>query len=190
MSGSPRFHRGTEYAIVGDFNSDYDQWSKTRSEKLDDSRGRVGINHVLHTINEGEGRFVSYVSKQDLCSGACPFCHYDPWLDRPETVRWSARFRGAPQTLDHILLPAALFDSLGLSYCDNSFEAFTADGKLLRDGAPFRWQMKGYGKRRFHVGEGYSDHLPVRARLVRGGFCLRPRRDSFARGTAAGNGRF
>ena len=121
-----------------------------------------------------EGRFVSYVSKQDLCMGACPKGHYDLWLDRPENGRWSARYRGAPQTLDHILLPAALFDSRGLSYCDNSFEAFTANGKLLRDGAPLRWQMKGYGKRRFHVGEGYSDHLPVRARLVRKGYACAP----------------
>jgi endonuclease/exonuclease/phosphatase family metal-dependent hydrolase len=168
------FPHGTEYAIIGDLNSDYDQWSKTRSEKLDDSRGRVGINHVLHTINEAEGRFVSYVSKQDLCMGACPQGHYDLWLDLPEQSRWSARYRGATQTLDHILLPAALFDSKGLSYCDNSFEAFTADGILLRDGAPFRWQMKGYGKRRFHAGEGYSDHLPVRARLVRNGFACVP----------------
>jgi endonuclease/exonuclease/phosphatase family metal-dependent hydrolase len=166
--------QGTEYAIVGDFNSDYDQWSRTRTEKLDDSRGRTGINHVLHTINEVEGRFVSYVSKQDLCNGSCPFCHYDPWLDRPEESRFSAKYRGAPQTLDHILLPAALFDSQGLSYCENSFEAFTANGKLLRDGAPYRWQMKGFGKRRFHAGEGYSDHLPVRARLVRKGYACVP----------------
>jgi hypothetical protein len=34
--------------------------------------------------------------------------------------------------------------------------------------------MKGYGKRRFHVGEGYSDHLPVRARLVRKGYACAP----------------
>jgi hypothetical protein len=166
--------QGTEYAIVGDLNSDYDQWSRTRSEKLDDSRGRVGINHELHTIIESEGRFASYVSKLDLCSGACPQSHYDLWLDCPEEFRFSAKYRGAPQTLDHILLPAALFDSMGLSYCDNSFEAFTANGKLLRDGAPLRWQMKGYGKRRFHVGEGYSDHLPVRARLVRKGYACAP----------------
>jgi hypothetical protein len=134
----------------------------------------VGINHMLHTINEVDGRFVSYVSKQDLCGGACPFCHYDLWLDRPEQSRWSARYRGAAQTLDHILLPAALFDSHGLSYCENSFEAFTASGKLLRNGEPYRWQMKGFGKRRFHVGEGYSDHLPVSARLVRKGYACAP----------------
>jgi endonuclease/exonuclease/phosphatase family metal-dependent hydrolase len=166
---------GTEYVIIGDFNSDYDQWDKLRTEKLDDTKGRVGINHVLGTIHGDPGRFESYVSEYDLCNGKNRGMHFDPWLEVPERNRWSLQYRGSHQTLDHVLLPATLFDTIGISYCDRSFEPFTWKGKLLRDGVPFRWQMKGYGKRRFHAGEGYADHLPVRARLVRAPFkCQEP----------------
>jgi endonuclease/exonuclease/phosphatase family metal-dependent hydrolase len=167
---SPR----TEYVIIGDLNTGYDQWNTLRTEKLDDTRGRVGLNHELGTVIGGPGGFVAYVGPGDLCAGTGGLHHYDPWSEVPEECRWSLKFRGAPQTLDHILLSQALFDSAGFSYCIGSFAPFTWGGALLRDGVPYRWQMKGYGKRRFHQGEGYSDHLPVRARLYRGPFTCAP----------------
>jgi len=38
---------------------------------------------------------------------------------------------------------------------------------LLRNNEPFGWQMSGFGKRRFHKGEGYSDHLPILSRFTK-----------------------
>jgi endonuclease/exonuclease/phosphatase family metal-dependent hydrolase len=162
-----RIPKAAEYVIMGDFNEGYDCWNTLHTEKLDDTKGRTGINHELGTIIGEPGRFAAYVMPQDFCSGTIKRGHFDPWVDVPEPKRWSLIFRGAPQTLDHILMPAAMFDSAGFSYGDKSFEPFTWNGALLRDGAPFRWQMKWSGKRRFHAGAGYSDHLPVRTVLYR-----------------------
>jgi hypothetical protein len=155
-------------------NTDFDQWSSLRTEKLDDTRGLVGLNHVLGTAVGAPGHFVSYVTVYDLCGDSRPLVHYNPWVEVPEHGRWSYRYRGASHTLDHLLFPSTLFDTTGISYCSGSFGPYTWNGKLIEGGMPFRWRMKGYGKRRFHVGEGYSDHLPVRARLVRGPYaCVR-----------------
>jgi hypothetical protein len=96
-------------------------------------------------------------------AGADSIMHYDLWLELPEEQRWSLKYHEMLRTPDHFLLPPAMFDSSGISYLDKSFEVFTWNGALLRNGEPFRWQMSRFGKRRFHQGEGYSDHFPVRA---------------------------
>ena len=162
----------TDYAVIGDLNADYDEWRKSRTEGLDDTKGKIGINHVLRTVHGTPGGFASYVNKTELCSGNhdSGAFHYDLWLELPEKERRSLSYHGIPETPDHILLPRSLFDRNGLSYGDKSFEVFTWNGRLLRNGEPFGWQMRGRGKRRFHAGEGYSDHLPLRARLVKNPF--------------------
>jgi endonuclease/exonuclease/phosphatase family metal-dependent hydrolase len=161
-----KLDKRTDYVVLGDLNSDFDEWRKSRTEKLDDTHGRIGLNHVLRTVHGAPGGFIAYVNKRDLCADTGSFL-YDPWLELPESGRLSLLYHGRAETPDHILLPRALFDNAGLSYCDNSFETFTWNGQLLRNGIPFGWQMSGHGKKRFHVGEGYSDHLPLRAKLVR-----------------------
>ncbi|MBN2035631.1 MAG: endonuclease/exonuclease/phosphatase family protein [Chitinispirillaceae bacterium] len=184
--------RNSEYVVLGDLNSDYDQWSRLRTERLDDTRGRAGINHVLGTVHGAPGSFVSYVTEHDLCSDSDFRGHYNLWLELPEKERRSYVYRGAPLTLDHMLLPASLFDTEGISYRDGSFRVFTWGGKLLRDSVPYRWQMRWYGKRRFHAGEGYSDHLPLRAMFITGPFaCERVTvPDAAAQGTKTATGGF
>ncbi len=156
----------TDYAVIGDLNSDYDEWRKFHTEKLDDTRGITGLNHVLKTIHSGPGNFLSYVTEQEM-AGADSVRHYDLWFELPENSRMSRTFRGLPETPDHILLPPSLFDSSGISYLDKSFEVFDWNGALLRNNEPLGWQMSGFGKRRFHKGEGYSDHLPILARFIK-----------------------
>jgi endonuclease/exonuclease/phosphatase family metal-dependent hydrolase len=156
---------GMPYVIIGDLNSDYDEWRTFRTRGFDDTRGLTGLNNVLGTIrSDSAGRF-SFVTKADLCRGGRAF-HFDPWLDVPPEKRMSMSFRGLPETPDHILLPRALLCGSTFTYCDSSFTAFNWNGRLLRDGEPFGWQMRGFGRRRFFTGEGYSDHLPVYLRLV------------------------
>jgi hypothetical protein len=82
----------------------------------------------------------------------------------------SETFRHQYQTPDHILLPASLFDTSGLSYADSSFRVFTWSKRLLYYGAPYRWQMRFQGKQKTHKGEGYSDHLPIMVKLCRNSF--------------------
>ncbi|MBN2188152.1 MAG: endonuclease/exonuclease/phosphatase family protein [Chitinispirillaceae bacterium] len=156
----------TDYVVMGDLNDDYDEWRKLRTEHLDDTKGRTGINHVLKTVHDESGRFVSYVTVKEMAE-AEGTCHCDLWLELPEERRISYTYQGQGKTPDHILLPRALFDNAGWSYLQGSFSVFTWEGRLLRNGEPFRWQMRGFGKRRFHAGEGYSDHLPIRAVFIK-----------------------
>jgi hypothetical protein len=119
------------------------------------------------------GHFSDYVMKRDMLDST-KFRHFDPWLDLPEEKRMSEMFKHQKNTLDHILMASGLFDSSGLSYVDSSFRPFTWNGKLLFSGAPYRWQMRFESGGKFHKGEGYSDHLPITARLRRGPFTLSP----------------
>ncbi len=65
-----------------------------------------------------------------------------------------------------MLLPHTLYDDIGISYVDNSFSIFTWHGRLMYNGTPYRWKTV-YGKEgKTHVGEGYSDHLPIMAKFV------------------------
>ena len=163
---------GTDYIIIGDLNSNYDEYATVRSNRLDDTEGETGINHILQTaeIRNGRIRVSRLFSEQEIQISRAK-THYNLWLEIPESKRMSHVYRGSNQTPDNILLPPALYDLAGISYLDNSFEVHTMDGKLLHRGVPFRWQMRwGKGKRKYHVGEGYSDHLPISARFVTGPF--------------------
>ena len=158
---------GTDYIIVGDLNSGHDEFATFHTAGFNDTKGRTGINHALKTAVPGPRPYSPY---RFVCQGemaACADCHYNPWLGIAEGERRSYVFRGANQAIDHILLPPSMFDTLGFSYMRGSFEAFTWDGRLLKDGVPYRWQMVFRGKQKYHTGNGYSDHLPVRAKFVR-----------------------
>jgi endonuclease/exonuclease/phosphatase family metal-dependent hydrolase len=155
-----------DYLVAGDFNEDYDECETFHTMGMDDTKGTTGINHVLGTVTSRPLGFVAYAQKKGLMAGK-PAALFDAWLELPEAKRLSTMFKGRPQTPDHILLPASLFDGTGISYVNNSFYAFTWNGRLLKDGAPFRWQMRYVKNARFHAGEGYSDHLPLVAKLCR-----------------------
>ncbi|MCL2182335.1 MAG: endonuclease/exonuclease/phosphatase family protein [Chitinispirillia bacterium] len=158
---------GSDYVIMGDLNSNHDEYASFHTAGFNDTRGKTGINHILKTGADGPKPSSPY---KFYCKGellTCGDCHYNPWMDLAEGERLSYVFRGANQTIDHIILPPSMFDTLGYSYLGGSFEPFTWDGELLRDNAPYRWQMVFRGKQKYHTGKGYSDHLPVRAKFVR-----------------------
>jgi endonuclease/exonuclease/phosphatase family metal-dependent hydrolase len=155
-----------DYILAGDFNENYDESETFHTAGLDDSHGETALNHVLGTMLSGPGEGVRYVRPPDFelkqSSG-----FFDPWVDVSERQRFSEMFEGRRETPDHILLPPSLFDAKGLSYVNGSFYPFTWNGRLIKDGVPYRWQMR-YGKReRIHAGEGFSDHLPIVVRIMK-----------------------
>jgi endonuclease/exonuclease/phosphatase family metal-dependent hydrolase len=158
-----------DYIIAGDFNENYNECADFRTLGLDDTHGKTGINHVLGTVRSFRGAFADYVTRSNILAEK-DMRHYDPWLDLPENRRMSEVFRHHDNTPDHILLPRSLFDSTGLSYADHSFRAFSWNGRLILDGAPYRWQMRFEDHRKFHKAEGYSDHLPVMLKIRKGPF--------------------
>ncbi|WP_456452875.1 endonuclease/exonuclease/phosphatase family protein [Hydrogenimonas sp.] len=156
-----RLPRGSDYILLGDFNSDWDEWrTLPRDRRLNDTGGLAGINHILKTIRNGKP-----VTKHSIRWGE----HYDLWLELPPQKRWSHNFYGHKNALDHILLPASMFDGKGIDYRDKSFGRFTPYYLFTDRGAIYRWQMakKRRGK---HLGRGYSDHLPIYAYFTTTGY--------------------
>jgi hypothetical protein len=80
---------------------------------------------------------------------------HSPWPSSP----WpgSYAYRGVWETIDHVLLNPALFDSSGWTY--GSFAVL--DAAILVDDNGF---PKTYNPR---TGSGYSDHLPIMVELKR-----------------------
>ncbi len=141
-----------EYIILGDLNSNYDAYL-TLKKRLDDRHGVTGINQVLHTL-----RGDHLISKAEIIRGKKGE-HFNLWQELPYKKRWSHRFYGTKSTLDHILLPATLFDGKHIDYVNHSFNVFKSAMLFTPKGYINSWQMKG-GR---HAGKGYSDHLPVYA---------------------------
>nr|AXS01287.1 endonuclease exonuclease phosphatase [uncultured bacterium] len=163
---------GLDYIVMGDFNASHDEFASFHTAGFNDTENRTGINHVLKTVAAGAG---PQSPERFICKGEladCADCHYNLWLELPEEKRMSYVYRGASETIDNMLLPPSMFDSSGYSYLDGSFEVFTWDGELLRQGVPYRWQMVFKGKEKYHTGKGYSDHLPIKASFARASVLL------------------
>jgi len=158
-----------DFVIAGDFNENFDESETFRTAGLDDTHGRTGINHVLGTMQSLPLENARYVRQSDL-SQKRVHGYFDPWNTVTEDRRFSEVFEGRHETPDHILLPASLFDEKGLSFVDSSFHSFSWNGRLIKDGAPYRWQMRYSRQGRIHVGEGFSDHLPLVVRLAKGAY--------------------
>jgi len=147
-----------EYYIAGDFNSDFDEFAKTLSQERDNTNGKTGINHVLKT-------FRGYVGEKPQISLA-PLNenkHFDPWAELTPNERWSYIFRGNKNTLDHILFPKNMTDTIGWRYVWGSFSHFLIPD-IIKDGKPYRWQYNRASG--VHYNSGYSDHLPVTAKIT------------------------
>ena len=138
-----------EYIILGDLNTNYDA-HLTLPERLNDSGGRTGLNDVLQTA---KGEDLLSVEEVIRTKGA----HYDLWQELPFSKRWSHKYYGRKSTLDHILLPASMFDGRGIDYVSGSFGVFKRSYLFTKKGYINGWQIKA-GK---HTGRGYSDHLPI-----------------------------
>lgn len=158
-----------DYVVLGDFNADYNESDVLAAGGFDDTRGKTGVNHVLRTVSTAPNRFADFIDQIELDT-AMPGSHYDLWLELDESARGSYRHRGRWTTPDHILVPRALLDTRGVSYVDNSFAPFTHSDSLIRNGSPYGWQTKYRKSGKYHVGAGYSDHLPLQMRLRRGAF--------------------
>lgn len=139
-----------DYIILGDLNSNYNEFETIRNDKrLNDTEGFTGINHILGTVSDGD-----LVTKNKLLQSENLL--YNLWLELPKEARFSENYRGGANTPDSIIIPKALFDSKNISYKNSSFGVFKKD-YFFKNGKIIRWKMK----HNHHIGEGFSDHLPV-----------------------------
>jgi endonuclease/exonuclease/phosphatase family metal-dependent hydrolase len=138
--------------VLGDLNSDYEEYIRfVRKRKLNNTNGKTGINHILGTVN-----YQTDTNRVNIH----PFELYNLWYDIPnEDRRYSYKYRGKKEALDHILVNAALLDKNGVDYIPDSFHVFEKS-YLFRGKNIYRWQMR-WKRPRKHLGRGYSDHLPL-----------------------------
>ena len=143
--------KGTEYLLLGDFNSNYDE-SVSIDAKHNDTHNITGINDVLSTWVDGK-----MVRLNTLVAGT----HCNLWMELGAGERWSHNFFGDKEAIDAMLIPSTLHDGQGWEYLPGSFAPYKPKYLFGRHGAIRRWAYK-HGR---HLGKGYSDHLPIVARL-------------------------
>ena len=150
-----RLKEDADFILAGDFNSNYNEYETFGgSSRLNDTAGITGINHILKTVKDSR-----MVSEAILTKQAENEYLYNLWLELENSGRWSYNFFGDKNSPDSIILSRSLYDDKGISYVDNSFDKFDPD-YLFKGNAIYRWQKAKGGKGK-HLGEGYSDHLPV-----------------------------
>ena len=144
-----RLPKGTDYILLGDFNSNYNEYRHMKVQH-NDTHGKTGINHILKTVVNNR-----LVHKKDMVKSIS--LHYNLWLELPSFQRWSHNFYGSKQGLDAIILPYSMFDGKGLDYLNETFHVLKPSYLFHKKGYIYRWQYK----RERHMGKGYSDHLPI-----------------------------
>ena len=150
-----RLPAGTEYLLLGDFNSDWQEY-RIMEAKHNDTGGRTGINQVLVTTRNG--RMIRY---RDLHAAPTAFRHYNLWLELPASRRWSHNFFGKKEGIDAILIPPSLADGKNWEYKRGSFGVYRPAYLFGKYGQIKRWEYR----HSRHTGHGYSDHLPIYAKL-------------------------
>lgn len=146
------------FIILGDLNSHYEEYRTfLKSRRHNDTDGITGINHILRTVDDDQNP-ATYASLQNN-SGTL----YNLWYDLPEEERWSHQYRQYKEALDHIIISPPLADGKGIEYVRGSMRRFAPE-YLFQNGKIYRWQQsRKYPKH--HLGEGYSDHLPIYAQF-------------------------
>lgn len=127
--------KGREWIVLGDFNSPL--------EVQKDDWGLAFVEVLKGAQQEGNAWI-------------------NLWYDLPLKQRYSHSYGKKRTALDHILVANTLFDGKGIEYKKNSFKTFVRPYMLEEDGTPKRWQITDRGRGK-HLGEGFSDHLPLTA---------------------------
>lgn len=157
VAANPR----ADYMILGDLNSEYNE-KVVIEPGHNDAAGRTGINDVIRAQGD----------EMAVLRGTDPLLKYNLHYDLNKATRRTAWHEGHEwSALDHMIIGPGMYDQTGLSYIDGSFQPVTQIQPRLSflfntNGTTKRWiQLReGANYIRHQVG-GYSDHLPLVARL-------------------------
>jgi len=142
--------------LLGDFNSDYEEYIKfKRKRKHNDTNGKTGINHVLHTKNQTTKASNVKYEKNSF---------YNLWYDIQEKDRYTYIYRGKKEALDNIVISQSLLKQKNIYYKYDSISSYSPK-YLFKGKNIYRWQTT-WKKPRKHKGKGYSDHLAVTAGFI------------------------
>ncbi len=143
---------GSEYILLGDFNSDWNQYLRM-DKKHNDTSGISGINQILKTTINGHTLRCKDLKRYKNSK----LIHCNLWTQVPLSQRWSHNFFGEKLSLDSIIIPKTLLDGKGWDYKVGSFKVFKPKYLFGKYGWIKRWEIKHHR----HTGRGYSDHLPI-----------------------------
>jgi len=156
MSRIREMPKGSEYIIMGDFNSAYNECEIERTQDL--NREICAIDGVLKTFING--RMIKFKDKNI----SKPY-HYNLWQDILPYKRWSHGYFGKRSSLDSIIISPTLNDNKGWRYIKGSFSLFKKAYLFKNSGKYINsWEYK---NSKF-TGKGYSDHLPIYALFSNG----------------------
>ena len=124
--------KNREFILLGDFNSPYKE-----------QKGHWGMG------------LVNFLQAGDK---SAPL--YNLWYEVPESQRYSHSYGKEKSSLDHIIISQTLQDGKNIDYKPSSMQTFVRPYMLDENGNPLRWQISNRGRGQ-HLGEGYSDHLPL-----------------------------
>ncbi len=85
---------------------------------------------------------------------------YNLWYEIAPNERYTYIYGRVRNALDHIIVSKNMFDDKRFEYKPKSFHVFKPDYLVDKRGYPKRWKISKKGK---HLGEGFSDHLPIYA---------------------------
>ncbi len=152
MRAIKKLPKGSEYILLGDFNSDWNEYRRM-DKKHNDTGGISGINQILKTTIKNHTIRCSDLKRYK------EYIHCNLWTQLPSSQRWSHNFFGEKMTLDSIIIPPTLLDGKGWDYKIGSFSVFKPKYLFGKYGWIKRWEIKNHR----HTGRGYSDHLPIYA---------------------------
>jgi len=150
-----------DIVVLGDLNENWDEFERQGSmlptALLPDNPRAAFVTGVADSADSYAGNLLVLSPEIPPLAACFPgaVALHSPWPNSP----WpgSYAYRGAWETIDHVLLNPALFDSKGWEY-----DAFAVlDSPILVDenGYPRTYNAR--------TGSGYSDHLPVVVELRR-----------------------
>ncbi len=117
--------QSSEYIILGDLNSNYNEYKTFRYDtRLNNTSSITAINQILNTTINNQ-----LVNKDLIINNHDDKLHYNLWLDKKRSTRFSYIFRGEKETPDNIILPNTLFDNKGISYIPNSLNIYNDNFK-------------------------------------------------------------
>jgi len=125
-----------DFILIGDFNSNYNEYQTFQNSRLNDTNGITGINHILGTIKDSK-----MVTERILKKQAKNKYLYNLWLEIDKSRRWSYIFFGNKNSPDSIIVSKGLYDNKGISYVDNLFDKFEPD-YLFKGNTIYRWQRE------------------------------------------------
>ncbi len=141
--------------LMGDFNSDYEENVKfLRKRKLNDTNGKTGINDVLKSAKQQQK--ASQVKYEENS-------FYNLWYDTDSEERYTYIFRGKKEAIDNILISQSLLNKKEIFYISDTISAYKPP-YLFQGKQIYRWQTT-RKKPTKHIGKGYSDHLPLVAKI-------------------------